>query len=125
MKGATRFYQIILQAERRKLGNLRRLSLKYRWNGGDSEAFINGNVIYVTASHARGNTFHIYLIDDVNKTDDELKSNAFEVYGVIGGNPGWDEEYGWKYGGGLCSLCLYGDCSDLSDYPFFCDGGEY
>jgi hypothetical protein len=28
-----------------------------------------------------------------------LNSNAIEVYGVISGNPGWTEEYGWKHEG--------------------------
>jgi hypothetical protein len=99
MKGADQFYNIIHQAYYRKLGNLRMLNLKYRWSGGDSEAFLNGNVIYVTSSHARGKCFQIYLVDDIDKTDEELKQNAFEVYGVIGGNPGWTEEYGWIHNG--------------------------
>ena len=99
MKGADKYYNIIHQAYYRKLGGLRELSLKYRWSGDDSEAFINANVIYVTSSHARGKCFQIYLVDDVNKIDESLKQNAFEVYGVICGQPGWTEEYGWKHKG--------------------------
>ncbi len=99
MKGADKFYNIIHQADYRKLGNLRKMNLKYRWSGGDSEAYINENVIYVTSSHARGKCFEIYLIDNTNITDEELKQNAFEVYGIISGQLGWTEEYGWKYEG--------------------------
>jgi len=93
MKGATKLYKIINKAYNNNLEGLRKL--KFNWSGGDSEAFINGNIIYVTSSHARGECFHIYLIEDTNYTDEQIRNNAFEVYGIIGGQPGWTEEYGW------------------------------
>lgn len=37
-------------------------------------------------------TFFIYLIDDDGK-------DLFKVYGIIGGNPGWTETYGWLHKG--------------------------
>jgi hypothetical protein len=108
MKGADKFYNIINQAYSRKFGDLRKINLKYRWSGGDSEAYINGNVIYVTSSHARGKCFQIYLVDSINMTDEELKQNAFEVYGIVNGQPGWTEEYGWKHeGAGVNSILNY------------------
>lgn len=48
---------------------------------------------YESNSHARGRTFHIWIIDaDGNR--------GVEVYGIVSGNPGWTEEYGWLHSGG-------------------------
>lgn len=67
--------------------------------------------LYIEFSdHARGKTLHIWVLDSdtvqFRLTSDvvELRSvhcypNAVEVYGVINGNPGWTEEYGWKIPG--------------------------
>jgi len=46
--------------------------------------------------HARGKTFRIYVTNDSNT------SNYIEVYGVIGGQPGWTEFYGWIHEGLWC-----------------------
>lgn len=92
MKGATEFHRIIQEAAYRKIGGIERTDMGYKRHGGDARCFRNGNVLYVTASHARGETFYIYLIDPDN-------NNLFEVYGITSGNPGWTEIYGWKYKG--------------------------
>lgn len=64
------------------------------------------NKLYiVSGSHARGSTFRIYVIpaDEQaisNGPDNPPQNkNAIEVYGIISGNRGWTEEYGWKYEG--------------------------
>lgn len=91
MKGATQFHRIIQRANQRKLGGLKKTKLGYVNHGGDAECFRNGNVLYVTASHARGETFFIYLIDGNDK--------LFKVYGITEGHPGWTETYGWTHKG--------------------------
>jgi hypothetical protein len=63
---------------------------------GRGNAIIRNNIIIVSGSHARGKTAHIFLVDN----DDYIGTiincpNKTEVYGVIGGQPGWDEVYGW------------------------------
>ena len=94
MKGAREYYDLIQQGYRMDVGKLRKLKLEYQWNGGDSEAFIHDHFVFVTSTHARGKCFKIYLIDKY-ETDQDIKNNAFEVYGVVAGHPGWTEEYGW------------------------------
>ena len=85
MNGAREMYRTIRNAARRNLGGL---ELTHRGrNGGDSRGYRWGRVIFVTSTHARGKCINIYLVDD----DETL----FEVYGVVGGNPGWTEYYGW------------------------------
>ena len=49
-----------------------------------------GKLRIESGQHARGKTFHIFI---------GLRSNEVEVYGILGGNPGWTEYYGWKYNG--------------------------
>ena len=62
--------------------------------------------LYITSgSHARGATFHIQVLpkDEVATPNGEhnlcTNKNAVEVYGIIAGNPGWTEEYGWLHKG--------------------------
>lgn len=62
--------------------------------------------LYITSSsHARGDTFRIQVLPEGEEAKPNgsanqcLNSNAVEVYGVISGNPGWTEEYGWKHEG--------------------------
>lgn len=45
------------------------------------------------------NVFIFYLIDDLILIDEELKNTAFEVYGIVGGQPGWTEIYSWIHKG--------------------------
>jgi hypothetical protein len=64
-----------------------------------------GRLYIVSGSHARGATLGIYVLPEgaVAKPNGPnnacLNSDAVEVYGVIGGQPGWTEEYGWLHHG--------------------------
>lgn len=64
-----------------------------------------GRLYLVSGSHARGKTFHIYVLPaDVTAIPNGsqnrcLNKDAVEVYGITGGQPGWTESYGWLYGG--------------------------
>jgi hypothetical protein len=51
---------------------------------------IYGKLRIVSGEHARGKYFHVYV---------GLEGNEVEVYGILGGNPGWTEYYGWKHKG--------------------------
>jgi len=61
----------------------------------------HGKLYLVSGSHARGETFHIWILP----TEEEIKGmpwtvkNAVEVYGITGGQPGWTETYGWLHKG--------------------------
>ena len=62
--------------------------------------------LYITSgSHARGKTFRIQVLPkDVEAKGNGENNNctnkdAVEVYGVVGGNPGWTEVYGWLHEG--------------------------
>lgn len=46
----------------------------------------------VMGSHARGSTMHIYI-------HDKEEGETIEVYGIVSGQPGWTEEYGWIHYG--------------------------
>lgn len=60
-----------------------------------------GRLYLVSGSHARGLTFHIWVMptDAIIKGMPWSCKDAVEVYGVIYGNPGWTEAYGWLYRG--------------------------
>lgn len=57
----------------------------------------HGKLYFVSGSHARGETFHIWILP----TDEPVKGmpwtidGAVEVFGITGGQPGWTETYGW------------------------------
>lgn len=59
----------------------------------------------VVAEHARGKTFHIFVLPKDEKAipngsmNAPLNKDAVEVYGVVAGNPGWTESYGWLHNG--------------------------
>ncbi len=62
--------------------------------------------LYITSGyHARGKTFHIQVLPEGEEAISNgsnnlcLNENAVEVYGIIGGNPGWTEAYGWLHQG--------------------------
>jgi len=88
MNGAREFYRIIKDAHLVGIGGLAKT--QRCTHGGDSVAYQCDNVIYVTSTHARGKTFRIYLVDG---------ENTLEVYGVVRGQRGWTEEYGWRHKG--------------------------
>ena len=54
-----------------------------------------GKLIIRTGVHARGCTFHIFVLPDSGAN----QQDGTEVYGVVSGNPGWTETYGWLHNG--------------------------
>lgn len=63
-----------------------------------------GRLYLLPGRHARGKTFRIYVLphgEDVQEhgPNPPLNKDAVEVYGVVGGNPGWSEWYDWKFTG--------------------------
>ena len=64
-----------------------------------------GRLYIVSGGHTRGTTFHLYVlpIGEVAKSNGPnnppICEDAVEVYGIIGGNPGWTETYGWLHMG--------------------------
>ena len=64
-----------------------------------------GRLFIVSGSHARGSTFHIFVLPEGEKaipngpSNGPLNRDAVEVYGVVGGNRGWTESYGWLHHG--------------------------
>jgi len=51
-------------------------------------------------SHARGKTFDIYLLPvGYCSKSDIVPFDAVEIYGIIDGQPGWTESYGWLHHG--------------------------
>lgn len=63
-----------------------------------------GRLYLVSGSHARGNTFHIFVLPPnepaiPNHGNAPLNTAAIEVYGIINGQPGWTENYGWLHEG--------------------------
>ena len=67
-----------------------------------------GRLYISVGRHARGRTFHIYVLPDGERAvgngngNAPLNANAVEVYGVLGGQPGWTEFYGWLHSGKWC-----------------------
>jgi len=89
MKGATGYYNLIEKAYRYKIGDLTKIDCP-----GYGDGYKHKNVVFVLSEHARGETFKIWIYKSEN-FDDALVAEHLEVYGVIGGQPGWTEEYGW------------------------------
>ncbi len=64
-----------------------------------------GKLYFVVSSHARGRTFRVYVIpsgEDAirnGSSNPPLNHDAVEVYGVISGQCGWTECYGWTHKG--------------------------
>lgn len=64
-----------------------------------------GKLYVVSGSHARGKTFNIYVLPDGVKAKSNGPNNAplnngsVKVYGVVSGNIGWTESYGWLHKG--------------------------
>ena len=50
-----------------------------------------GKLRFASGSHARGPTFHVYATVADGK--------EIEVYGLTGGQAGWNETYGWLHKG--------------------------
>lgn len=64
-----------------------------------------GRLYLVSGSHARGLTFHIYVLpkEEIATGNGRhcgpLNKDSVEVFGITGGNPGWTETYGWLHRG--------------------------
>lgn len=59
-----------------------------------------GRLFINSGSHARGSTFHIWVLPEGVTVEGQFPGKeAVEVYGVVGGNPGWTECYGWLHNG--------------------------
>lgn len=64
-----------------------------------------GRFYIVSGCHARGKTFHIFILPEGVEARGNgpnnacLNTDAVEVYGIIGGQPGWTESYGWLHRG--------------------------
>lgn len=63
-----------------------------------------GRLYIVSSYHARGKTFRIFVLPEgedaiPNGPNAPLNKDKVEVYGVVDGNPGWSETYGWKHFG--------------------------
>lgn len=61
-----------------------------------------GKLYIQMGSHARGKTMRIFIIPEGLKVVGSIYNckNAVEVYGIVSGNPGWTEQYGWLHRGG-------------------------
>jgi len=63
-----------------------------------------GRLYCVAGEHARGSTFHVQVLPEGEKAVPNysnmcLNNDAVEVYGIISGQPGWSEVYGWLHKG--------------------------
>jgi hypothetical protein len=64
----------------------------------------HGRLYFVSGSHARGKTFQIFVLPageeaKPNGNNPPLNELCVEVYGVLGGQVGWSENYGWLHSG--------------------------
>ena len=62
----------------------------------------SGRLVWQSGSHARGKTFHIWVVEDENSSIryDRPAGPNTEVFGVNGGGQrGWEETYGWLHKG--------------------------
>ena len=79
-----------------------------------------GRLYIVSGSHARGKTFHIFVLPagetaiGNGPNNASLNKDAVEVYGIISGQPGWTENYGWIHEGrwidDFSNLCAVRKC---------------
>lgn len=64
-----------------------------------------GRLYVVSGSHARGRTFRIFVLpkDETaipnGPNNGPANKETVEVYGVVGGQRGWTESYGWLHQG--------------------------
>lgn len=60
-----------------------------------------GRLFIVSSEHARGKEFHIWILPEgvIVKDLYFLHKDVVEVYGVLGGQLGWTEWYGWIHHG--------------------------
>ena len=60
-----------------------------------------GRLYIESSGHARGKTFHIWVLasEEPLLTHPSSSNSTVEVYGITGGNHGWTETYGWLHRG--------------------------
>jgi len=87
MKGAREYFDIIYDAVLGYYGDLTKSGFKeYR----------HGNFIFTLGQHARGKTFCIDVYDPSKPFNGD---NRLNVYGMVDGDRGWTESYGWLIDG--------------------------
>ncbi len=90
MNGARKYHSIFHKAGNKKLfiDSLEDVSREFinKYGGYAHKIYKWGIVHFLLDHHARGDTFKIWLIDG---------SEKIEVYGIVSGQPGWTESYGW------------------------------
>jgi len=66
-----------------------------------------GKLFIETGSHARGKIFRIYVLPEGAKVKYTMElyeiKGVVEVYGIVGGQPGWTEQYDWIHTGKWCA----------------------
>lgn len=56
----------------------------------------HGRLFISSGHHARGRTFRVWVLPEGEVVEGNYPSqDAVEVYGIVGGQPGWTEYYGW------------------------------
>ena len=70
-------------------------------------AYYINHLLFKFGEHARGKTLEIYLIEDeeVLRILGLYSTKKVEVYGMIDGQRGWSERYGWKLKGKWVDFC--------------------
>jgi hypothetical protein len=61
-----------------------------------------GRLYILTGHHARGKTLHIYVLPPDTIIKNHRLKGAVEVFGIVSGQPGWTEKYGWLKCGKWC-----------------------
>ena len=66
--------------------------------------FFAKHVVFDFDEHARGRTLDIYLVEDEDALREKglLDCNKVKVYGMVSGQPGWTDKYGWIIEGNWC-----------------------
>ena len=61
----------------------------------------HGRLLIISGEHARGKYFHIYVMPEGETANHygHTPTESVEVYGILGGQPGWTEYYGWLHSG--------------------------
>lgn len=59
-----------------------------------TDQICNGHLLFVYGEHARGTTLNIYVVKNIPNGKIEY-SQSIKVYGVVCGQLGWTEEYGF------------------------------
>lgn len=66
----------------------------------------HGRLYFVSGVHARGRSFRIFLLPKGEvaipngENNAPLNADSVEIYGIVSGEPGWNESYGWIHATG-------------------------